>query len=100
MLCYGRRLRARSPLSWNPAQTIEFVAGDVVQRVITRNAEGTTAMILPPVSATAPNGIRLYTSDPDVHDRVDRDQSGSVRSETLKYQFERAGSFKLPEIKF
>jgi hypothetical protein len=86
--------------SWNPAQTIEFVTGDVVQRVITRSAEGTTAMMLPPVSATSPSGIRLHTSAPDVHDRIERGQTGSVRSETLKYQFERAGSYRLPEISF
>ena len=86
--------------SWNPAQTIEFVTGDVVQRVVTQSAKGTTAMMLPPLSATAPSGIRLHTSAPDVHDRIERGQSDSVRSETLKYQFERIGSYRLPDISF
>jgi len=86
--------------SWNPEQMVEFAAGDVVQRIITRTAEGTTAMMLPPVSATAPEGIRLHTSAPDVQDNYERGQSSAMRTETLKYQFERAGQYSLPQIEF
>ena len=41
---------------WNPMPEGKIKAGDVVVRTITRNAEGTTAMMLPPISTNAPEG--------------------------------------------
>ena len=58
--------------TWNPVPESDIKAGDVIVRTITRNAEGTTAMMLPPVPTDAPEGVRVYSGTPDVQDKVER----------------------------
>ncbi len=86
--------------TWTPKETDSVNAGDVLQRTITRTAVGTTAMMMPPASSNAPDGIRVYTSDPIVEDKTARGASSAVRSEILKYQFQQAGTYELPELSF
>ncbi len=84
--------------SWNPADQVPLLAGDVVERTILREAVGTTSMLMSPVSSDIPVGVRVYTSTPQVEDRTSRGEVNAVRRETLKYQFERQGTFDLPDI--
>ena len=84
--------------TWIPDQTSQVTAGDVIQRTIVRNAEGTTAMLLPGLSPTAPDGVRVYTREPEVTDTTQRGGSRARRVDKIKYQFERPGTFALPEI--
>jgi len=84
--------------TWQPDSIDTVNAGDVIQRTITRRATGTTAMMLPPVASDAPDGIRVYTADPTVQDHTERGQSSAERSDTIKYQFGRAGTFQLPDV--
>ena len=84
---------------WSSDQQ-QFQAGDVIQRTITRAAAATTAMMFPPIEAEAMDGIRTYTSDPVVEDTSDRGETKAKRVDTLKYQFERAGTFELPSLEF
>ncbi len=86
--------------SWTPANLDHLNAGDVIKRKITRRATGTTAMMLPPVSKDAPDGVRVYLTDPIVFDRNERGSRQAERDETIKYQFERPGVFTLPELAF
>jgi len=85
---------------WDPEPGGEIRAGDVILRRITRTAEGTTAMLLPPVPSDPPEGVQVYTAPPEVRDHSERGESRAERTDTVKYQFQRAGSFVLPELTF
>ena len=84
--------------TWRPDSIGTVNAGDVIERTITRRATGTTAMMLPPVSADAPEGVRVYSADPIVQDHTERGASRAERIDTIKYQFERPGTFELPDV--
>ncbi len=86
--------------SWTPNDIETVKAGDVIQRTITRSAAGTTAMMMPPTPTTALDGVRVYTSNPIVEDKTERGKLSALRSDILKYQFERAGKYELPEKSF
>ena len=86
--------------TWNPVPEGDIKAGDVIVRTITRNAEGTTAMMLPPVPTDAPEGVRVYSGTPDVQDKVERGDVTAIRIDTIKYQFQQSGRFRLPELTF
>jgi hypothetical protein len=86
--------------TWNPSQESEIKAGDVILRTIVRNAEGTTAMMLPPVPRAAPDGVHVYSGSPDVLDKVERGDATATRTDTIKYQFLQSGRFTLPELTF
>jgi hypothetical protein len=83
---------------WNPSGMDTVVAGDVIERSITRRATGTTAMMLPPVSFDATEGVRLYSADPILEDHIERGASWAERRDRIKYQFERLGTFQLPSV--
>ena len=86
--------------TWQPPQTTEIDAGDVIQRTIERTAEDTTAMMFPSVVASAPQGVRIFDQQPIVEDKTERGESTAFRSDTIKYQFQQAGTFTLPEMTF
>lgn len=91
---------------WDPRQSSDsndpnqVQAGDVIERTITRRVSGCSAMLLPPVGIQAPEGVQVYSRDPVVEDKIDRGELKASRTETIKYQFQRAGTFTLPEITF
>jgi hypothetical protein len=84
--------------TWNPQAMTAVTVGDVIERTITRRAIDTTAMMLLPVSADAPEGVRVYVAEPVVEDHVERGVSKAERHDTIKYQFQRPGSYLLPSI--
>jgi len=86
--------------SWSPEQIESVVAGDVIQRSISRTVAGTTAMLLPPVPDESPSGVKLYQDAPVVEDKTDRGQATAVRREVLKYQFGTPGTYELPDVTF
>ncbi len=86
--------------TWNPESIVNINAGDVVERTIKRTAAGTTAMMLPVIPADAPDGTQVYAGTPEVEDQQDRGDLKAVRIDTMKYQFQRAGTFDLPELDF
>lgn len=90
----------KSQQTWNPVPEGEIKAGDVIVRTITRNAEGTTAMMLPPISTDAPVGVQVYSGTQNVQDKVERGDATARRTDTIKYQFQRSGRFTLPELTF
>ena len=85
---------------WNPPSPPSVKAGDVVQRTLIQTASGTTAMMLPAIAVSHPPGVRTYLEQPIVEDTTERGQSGALRTDTVKYQFERPGTFTLPEMTF
>jgi hypothetical protein len=86
--------------SWLPQNPDSLQAGDVIQRTVSQAAGGTTAMMLLPASLNAPDGIRTYDASPIVQDKTERGQSSAIRTDTIKYQFEHAGTFDLPTVNF
>jgi hypothetical protein len=86
--------------TWNPLPDDEIEPGDVIIRSITREAQGTTAMLLPPVSTVAAQGVEIYVGKPDVVDQVERGDSSARRTDTIKYQFQQPGRFTLPDLAF
>ena len=84
--------------TWQPATIGPVQAGDVIARTISRRAVDTTAMMFPPIPIETPAGVRFYATDPIVQDFTERGASRAERSETIKYQFERAGTFQLPDL--
>ncbi len=86
--------------SWTPDEVETVSPGDLFQRRIEINAVGTTAMMLPQVIAPPQDGIRVYANNPEILDRTQRGETSAQRIDTLKYQFERAGTFNLPELEF
>ena len=85
---------------WLPADQDSVAAGDVIQRTVTRNAEGTVSMMLTPIEQPAMEGIRIYQSDPVVTDKSNRGESTAQRIDIIKYQFQRGGAFELPGREF
>ena len=69
--------------TWNPEPSGEINAGDVIIRTISRNAEGTSAMMLPGVSTGAPQGVQVYTGAGEVQDVVQRGDSRAQRSDII-----------------
>ena len=86
--------------SWSSASDEVVRSGDVIQRTLTRQTTGTTAMLMSPIPREAPDGVRTYASEPVVQDRTDRGKSSAERGETIKYQFERSGTYELPDVVF
>lgn len=87
--------------TWTPdGEELSVQAGDVVQRTVLLEASGTTAMMLPSVPTTAPEHVRVYESSPEVQEKSGRGQSGSVRQETIRYQFQQPGTYELPGLEF
>lgn len=84
--------------TWQPGTIGPVQAGDVLTRTISRRAAGTTAMMFPAVAIETPAGVRFYATDPIVQDFAERGASRAERSETIKYQFERPGTFPLPDL--
>ena len=75
-------------------------AGDAVTRTVTIRAEGTLAMLLPPQTFAAVDGLRLYPAQPALEDKVDG-RSGAVAStrvDAVTYMLERPGDYVLPAI--
>jgi hypothetical protein len=84
--------------TWQPGTSGPVHPGDVIARTVSRRADGTTAMLFPPVPIAAPSGVRCYSTDPVVQDVTERGASRAERSETIKYQFEQPGTLELPSL--
>jgi BatD DUF11 like domain len=75
-------------------------AGDSVTRVITIKAEGTPAMLLPPMTFPAIDGLALYPAQPSLQDKTGSrtDVLSSTRVDSATYMLERPGEYLLPAI--
>lgn len=82
--------------AWVPAGQQSITAGDIIQRRVTRTAQGTAAMMLTPFQDSPVDGVRVFTTQPAVSDKSERGESTAQRIDVIKYQFQRAGSFTLP----
>lgn len=75
-------------------------AGDTIERTVVVTAARTQAMLIPPLPFAAPDGIRVYPEQPDVHDqKTDRgDFVYGRRTQSAKYLIEKPGDYMLPAV--
>jgi hypothetical protein len=78
----------------------QLKAGDAVTRTVTIKAEGTPAMLLPPITSSAIQGLALYPAQPSLQDSTDSrtDLLSSTRTDSATYMLERPGDYLLPAI--
>jgi hypothetical protein len=73
-------------------------AGDAVTRTVTIKAEGIPAMLLPPVTFLAIDGLAVYPAQPSLQDKTDA-RTGTLsatRVDSATYMLERPGDYELP----
>lgn len=74
--------------------------GDAVTRIVTIEAEGAPAMLLPPTTFAPIAGTRMYPSEPALNDRFDQgsDVLSAVRTDRATYMLEAAGTITFPAL--
>jgi hypothetical protein len=74
--------------------------GDAITRIVTIEGEGTPAMLLPPPTFAPVAGARIYRSEPELHDRLDRssDVLSATRTDRATYILEAAGTVTVPAL--
>ncbi|MGB3434322.1 BatD family protein, partial [Achromobacter sp.] len=97
--------RALAASAVQASQQIRYTAeppavGDHVSRVITVEAQGAQAMLIPPPAATAVAGLKLYPSEPELTQLSDSRGGflGGRRVDRLDYVIERGGAHELPAV--
>jgi len=74
--------------------------GDVLSRNIRREAQGTVSELIPPVQWDSIPGVSLYPSRSSVENNQSKTAISAVRTETMRYLFEKEGEVQLPEMVF
>jgi hypothetical protein len=74
--------------------------GDAVTRIIKIEAEGTPAMLLPPLPFAPVDGLALYPAQPSLQDRTDprSDVLTATRTDSATYMLQKPGDYQLPAI--
>jgi hypothetical protein len=75
----------------------ELRVGDSFKRRVTMTIQDSAAMLLPPMSFEADEGIAVYPGRPQVADRRDRGQMSGTRTDEATYVLEKEGEYLLPE---
>ena len=78
--------------------TEELEVGDSFKRRITTTIDNSVAMLLPPITFEASEGIAVYPARPEVEDKRNRGQLTGTRVDEATYLMEAEGSYELPEI--
>ena len=72
--------------------------GDVLERYIVREVEGSVAELIPPIHWDSIQGVSIYPSRADVKNNKTRTSISATRSDGIKYLFEEEGEIEIPEI--
>lgn len=86
--------------TWSMDDGASLEAGDVVTRSITRSASDTSAMFLEPFEPVSMDGVKVYVGDPGIEETSERGVTRIQRTDYLKYQFTRGGTFDIPSIRY
>ena len=78
----------------------QLKVGDSVTRAVTIQAEETPAMLLPPVTFPAMDGLAVYPAQPAVQDKTEgrTDALSATRTDSATYILQKAGDYTLPAI--
>ena len=76
----------------------QIKVGDAVTRIITLKADGTPAMLLPPMAFPAIEGLAVYPAQPSLQDRTEgrSDAMSGSRVDSATYMPEKPGNYVLP----
>lgn len=83
--------------TWSKNET-RIKVGDVIQRSITRNVNGTVSELIPPIIWDSISGISSYPTRSEVRNEKTKTSIKSFRTEGVRYLFEKEGVVTLPEI--
>ena len=78
----------------------QLKVGDSVTRTVTIQAEETPAMLLPPVTFPAVDGLAVYPAQPSLQDKTEgrTDALTAMRTDSATYILQRPGDYALPAI--
>ena len=78
----------------------QLKVGDSVTRIVTIQAEETPAMLLPPVTFPAVDGLAVYPAQPALQDKTEgrTDALTATRTDSATYILQRPGDYVLPAI--
>jgi hypothetical protein len=78
----------------------QLKVGDSVTRIVTVRAEETPAMLLPPLTFPAVDGLAVYPAQPSLEDKTEgrTDALTARRTDSATYILQRAGSYVLPAV--
>jgi hypothetical protein len=76
----------------------QLKVGDAVTRIVTIRADGAPAMLLPPTTFPAIDGLAVYPAQPSLQDRTvaRSDALSSDRVDSATYMLEKPGNYVLP----
>ncbi|WP_420581291.1 hypothetical protein [Reichenbachiella sp.] len=84
---------------WNQSK-LEVKVGSVLERSITRRAEGTVAELIPPINWDSVTHVGLYPTRSVVENYKGKTSISSSRTESMRYLFEKEGKVTFPEMIF
>ncbi|WP_027581022.1 BatD family protein [Bradyrhizobium sp. Ai1a-2] len=78
----------------------ELKVGDAVTRIVTIKADGTPAMLLPPIAFSPIDGLAVYPAQPSLQDTTEgrSDALSAARVDSATYMLEKPGDYVLPAI--
>jgi len=83
--------------SWSDDRTSVKV-GDVLERSISREAEGTVSELIPPIEWDSLSGVSLYPSRSEVNNHKSRTAISAYRRDGIRYLFEKEGEIVIPQM--
>jgi len=72
--------------------------GDAFRRTVTMTVDDAPGMLIPPLPAVVLDGVAAYPDSPRVDDQQNRGAITGTRVESISYVFERAGTYRFPEV--
>jgi len=76
--------------------TVDLKVGESFDRRVTVTIEDSVAMLLPPMSFTAGDGVAVYPGRPDISDKRNRGQLSGTRIDQATFVMEAEGNYELP----
>ena len=74
--------------------------GDVLERRIIRTAQGTVSELIPPIRWDSVGDVGMYEARSSVRNNKTRTAISAVRTETMRFLFEKEGEVTIPEMVF
>ena len=82
--------------SWSGDKT-RVKVGDVLERSISREVEGTVSELIPPIHWDSLSGVSLYPARSEVNNHKSRTAISATRMDGIRYLFEKEGEVRIPE---
>jgi hypothetical protein len=82
--------------SWSGDKT-QVKVGDVLERSISLEVEGTVSELIPPIHWDSLSGVSLYPARSEVSNHKSRTAISATRRDGIRYLFEKEGEVTIPE---